>query len=70
LVGVIRKTGRGRNGERGANGRVLNEVVGADATTRAAEAVGTARTEDAGPTVSTDEAEEMEEHLRGLGYLE
>ena len=36
----------------------------------AGEAVGTARTEDAGPTVSTDEAEEMEEHLRGLGYLE
>ncbi len=51
-------------------GRVLNEVVGAEATTRASEAVGTARTEDAGPTVSTDEAEEMEEHLRGLGYLE
>ena len=51
-------------------GRVLNEVVGADATTRAGEAIGTARTEDAGPTVSTDEAEEMEEHLRGLGYLE
>jgi hypothetical protein len=51
-------------------GRVLNEVVGADATTRASEAVGTARTEDSGPTVSTDEAEEMEEHLRGLGYLE
>jgi predicted AlkP superfamily phosphohydrolase/phosphomutase len=51
-------------------GRVLNEVVGADATTRAGEAVGTARTEDTGPTVSGDEAEEMEEHLRGLGYLE
>ena len=51
-------------------GRVLSEIVGADATTRAGHVAGTADVGDAGPSVSTDEAEEMEEHLRGLGYLE
>jgi hypothetical protein len=49
---------------------VLTEVVGADASTRAAEAAPGAEVAESGPSVSTDEAEEMEEHLRGLGYLE
>ena len=49
-------------------GRVLHEIVGADA-------VMTWREDDAGPhrdepTVTDIEADEMEEHLRGLGYLE
>jgi predicted AlkP superfamily phosphohydrolase/phosphomutase len=51
-------------------GRVLTEVVGADASTRAAEAAPGTEVTESGPSVSTDEAEEMEEHLRGLGYLE
>jgi predicted AlkP superfamily phosphohydrolase/phosphomutase len=52
-------------------GRVLHEVVGAEASVRAGDAAGTvevAATEE--PTVSDTEADEMEEHLRGLGYLE
>jgi predicted AlkP superfamily phosphohydrolase/phosphomutase len=53
-----------------ATGRVLNEVVGAEAVVRAGEA-----TDDATPAAPEEdlgatEAEEMEEHLRGLGYLE
>jgi predicted AlkP superfamily phosphohydrolase/phosphomutase len=50
-------------------GRILHEIVGADAT------VGSRPAENqiagpAEPSVSDTEADEMEEHLRGLGYLE
>ena len=51
-------------------GRVLHEIVGTDARVT----TGAAAAADAGsaaePTVSDTEADEMEEHLRGLGYLE
>ncbi len=53
-------------------GRVLHEVVGAEASVRAGESA-PASGEPAGekePTVTDTEAGEMEEHLRGLGYLE
>jgi len=51
-------------------GKVLSAVVGAQATVRAGEAAG--ETEEAGHDagVTDTEAGEMEEHLRGLGYLE
>jgi predicted AlkP superfamily phosphohydrolase/phosphomutase len=52
-----------------ATGRVLTQVLGAEAAMRAGEASvegPPAGREDLGDT----EAEEMEEHLRGLGYLE
>ena len=50
-------------------GRVLRQVVGAEAMVRAGEAAAPdqAAPEDA---VTETEAGEMEEHLRGLGYLE
>jgi hypothetical protein len=52
-------------------GRVLHEVVGADASVRAGETAATAATGgEEEPTVTDTEAGEMEEHLRGLGYLE
>jgi predicted AlkP superfamily phosphohydrolase/phosphomutase len=49
-------------------GRVLHEIVGADAvmTSREVDAVSI----DGDTAVSDTEADEMEEHLRGLGYLE
>jgi hypothetical protein len=51
-------------------GRVLSELVGSEAQTKASEVAipGMAASQD--PTVSDTEADEMEEHLRGLGYLE
>jgi hypothetical protein len=51
-------------------GRVLHEVVGSEAAIRAGEQVEFVQSSDAEPTVSDTEAGEMEEHLRGLGYLE
>jgi predicted AlkP superfamily phosphohydrolase/phosphomutase len=56
-------------------GRVLHEVVGADAGVTKAEAKPTVATPgmgggDESSSVSDTEADEMEEHLRGLGYLE
>ncbi len=56
-------------------GRVLHELVGTEAQVRRAEApavaipgLGSSTEEEA--VVSDTEADEMEEHLRGLGYLE
>jgi predicted AlkP superfamily phosphohydrolase/phosphomutase len=52
-------------------GRVLHEIVGSDAAMTSREAttaIPGMTPED--PTVSDTEADEMEEHLRGLGYLE
>jgi predicted AlkP superfamily phosphohydrolase/phosphomutase len=57
-------------------GRVLHEIVGTGATLterEATEASSTASVQIPGmdnPTVSDTEADEMEEHLRGLGYIE
>jgi hypothetical protein len=51
-------------------GRVLHEVVGTEATVKAGEQVEFVESTDAEPTVSDTDADEMEEHLRGLGYLE
>jgi predicted AlkP superfamily phosphohydrolase/phosphomutase len=51
-------------------GRVLHEVVGTEAAVKAGEQVDFVESSDAEPTVSDTEADEMEEHLRGLGYLE
>ena len=53
-----------------STGRVLHELVGDAASVRARETAGTAAVPSAEPTVSDVEADEMEEHLRGLGYLE
>ena len=50
-------------------GRVLHEVVGAEASMTAREALGSVEIEEES-AVSDTEADEMEEHLRGLGYLE
>lgn len=51
-------------------GRVLHEVVGHEATVHAGETAGTGEVAGAEPSVTDTEADEMEEHLRGLGYLE
>ena len=57
-------------------GRVLHEVVGSDAKVTQAEASKPAVAIPGMPTgddesaVSDTEADEMEEHLRGLGYIE
>ena len=56
-------------------GHALSEVVGAEAASSAASAAMAAATGPGGADpsalgVDTGEAEEMEEHLRGLGYLE
>ena len=55
-----------------ATGRVLHEIVGADAGLATREATtaipGMDRANEAG--VSDTEADEMEKHLRGLGYIE
>jgi predicted AlkP superfamily phosphohydrolase/phosphomutase len=50
-------------------GRILHEIVGADATVGSRESTGQVSAVRE-PTVSDTEAGEMEEHLRGLGYLE
>jgi predicted AlkP superfamily phosphohydrolase/phosphomutase len=50
-------------------GRVLHEIVGAEASVKAGETAGVASASEE-PTVTDTEADEMEEHLRGLGYLE
>jgi len=50
---------------------VLHEIVGAEASVRAGASAGEdARTAEDEPSVTDTEADEMEEHLRGLGYLE
>ncbi len=51
-------------------GRVLHEIVGAEASVKASTAKGAVSAAPEEPTVSDTEADEMEEHLRGLGYLE
>jgi predicted AlkP superfamily phosphohydrolase/phosphomutase len=51
------------------SGRILHEVVGDEATVTARGAAGAVAVPDE-PTVTDTEAGEMEEHLRGLGYLE
>ena len=54
-------------------GRVLHEVVGSDAKVTHAEpavAIPGMPTGEEDLAVSDTEADEMEEHLRGLGYLE
>jgi hypothetical protein len=51
-------------------GRVLTQLVGQDATVRAGETVAVADEGSDGSAVTDTEADEMEEHLRGLGYLE
>jgi hypothetical protein len=47
---------------------VLHAVVGAEAKVVSGQGVTAVMSEE--PTVSDTEADEMEEHLRGLGYLE
>jgi hypothetical protein len=49
---------------------VLHEVVGAEAALVAREATDDASDDRADEHVSDTEADEMEEHLRGLGYIE
>jgi predicted AlkP superfamily phosphohydrolase/phosphomutase len=51
-------------------GRVLHEVVGADAALVAREATEASPDDGSDEHVSDTEADEMEEHLRGLGYIE
>ncbi|GBC87522.1 hypothetical protein HRbin12_01532 [bacterium HR12] len=56
-------------------GRVLHELVGSEAEVRRAEAPavvipGLTGAVEEESVVSDTEADEMEEHLRGLGYLE
>jgi hypothetical protein len=57
-------------------GRILHEVVGAEAEVTRREdaapavAIPGMPTDDDASAVSDTEADEMEEHLRGLGYIE
>ena len=51
-------------------GRVLHEVVGSEASVKASETPAAGAPVEEEPTVTDTEADEMEEHLRGLGYLE
>jgi predicted AlkP superfamily phosphohydrolase/phosphomutase len=51
-------------------GRVLHEIVGTEASVRAGERAPASDAREEEPSVSETEADEMEEHLRGLGYLE
>jgi predicted AlkP superfamily phosphohydrolase/phosphomutase len=51
-------------------GRVLHEVVGSEASVRAGESAPASEARGEEPSVTDTEADEMEEHLRGLGYLE
>ena len=59
-----------------ASGRVLHEIGGSEAQAHRArggrDALERQRPDsrDRPPTVSDTEADEMEEHLRGLGYIE
>jgi len=48
---------------------VLHEIVGTQASVKAGETAAVAAASEE-PTVTDTEADEMEEHLRGLGYLE
>jgi hypothetical protein len=49
---------------------VLHEVVGSEASVRASESAPASEVREEERSVSDTEADEMEEHLRGLGYLE
>ena len=51
-------------------GSVLSNVVDSEASVKASGVAGTVEIADEEQTVSDTEADEMEEHLRGLGYLE
>jgi hypothetical protein len=51
-------------------GRVLHEVVGSDAKVTQKIAIPGMTASDGASGVTDTEADEMEEHLRGLGYLE
>jgi predicted AlkP superfamily phosphohydrolase/phosphomutase len=51
-------------------GRVLHQVVGKEATLRAGQSAGEVEPAGQEDAVTDTEAGEMEEHLRGLGYLE
>jgi predicted AlkP superfamily phosphohydrolase/phosphomutase len=51
-------------------GSVLSNVVGSEASVKSEAVAGTVAVADEEQTVSDTEADEMEEHLRGLGYLE
>ena len=51
-------------------GSVLSNVVGSEASVKSEAVAGTVEIADEEQTVSDTEADEMEEHLRGLGYLE
>jgi predicted AlkP superfamily phosphohydrolase/phosphomutase len=52
------------------SGRVLHEIVGTEASVRAGETAPAPELREEERSVSDTEADEMEEHLRGLGYLE
>jgi predicted AlkP superfamily phosphohydrolase/phosphomutase len=51
-------------------GRVLHEIVGTEASVRAGESAPASAAREEERSVTDTEADEMEEHLRGLGYLE
>jgi hypothetical protein len=51
-------------------GRVLHEIVGSEASVRAGESAPASEAREEERSVTDTEADEMEEHLRGLGYLE
>jgi hypothetical protein len=51
-------------------GSVLSNVVGSEASVKSEAVAATVEIASEDPTVSDTEADEMEEHLRGLGYLE
>jgi len=51
-------------------GRVLHEIVGSEASVRAGASSPASGAREEEPGVTDTEADEMEEHLRGLGYLE
>jgi hypothetical protein len=51
-------------------GSVLTSVIGDETSVKAESVAGTVEIVDEEQTVSDTEADEMEEHLRGLGYLE
>jgi hypothetical protein len=52
-------------------GRILHEIVGSDKALTAREATPSVQIPRMGESaVSDNEADEMEEHLRGLGYIE
>jgi len=51
-------------------GRVLHEIVGTKASVLAGESAPASEAREEERSVSDTEADEMEEHLRGLGYPE